>query len=368
MKPIRFELDGHRSVQDVSFEAAPLTVLFGKNNVGKTNLLEAIHTLFAGESRGVRQALSGRDSNLTGGLWVELHNGEPFDESIAIAGQLDLSRPGPHWARLHRDGIQLGTPYGFPEMEEPETLDDALWEGIRSERIPGPTVHILFLDWAFEDVHDRFVKAIEAEATTEAQRTRGDWAWLEMCRQQEGTVVYRIPEQVQSAVQRLGNLASDLLPDFVEGRIHASLTTPVLWHRLPQVLLEFEERGAQQCADLIELAGSGAARWMAASVQLAIHLLEDNSRLGSSNQLEGGGLSGHVLLLDEPEAHLHPSAVASVVRWCRRMVRYGASVIVASHHEQFLRVAGPDIALVHVSRPDVLNTQTRTLSLRLNPY
>jgi hypothetical protein len=361
MKPVRFELDGHRSVQQVSFDAAPLTVLFGKNNVGKTNVLEAIHILLSGESASIRTALSGRDTNISGGLWVDLEPGRRFDEEVAAATDLNTEQPGPHWVRLHSAGVEPGTPFGWRDLDEPETLEDALWEGTRGPRLPGPALHVLFLDWVFEDIHDRFVQAIESRASTERRHSRGDSPWLEACGPGLGEFTFKVPERVQTAADLLGNLASELLPDFVEGRITASLTTPVLWHRLPKVLLEFEERGAQQCADLIDLAGSGAARWMAAAVQIAIHLLTDDRSLTSVSDFERGGLSGHVFLLDEPEAHLHPSAVASVVRWCRRMVRLGATIVVASHHDEFLRTTGPDVALVHLTRPDVLDTKARTV-------
>jgi len=128
------------------------------------------------------------------------------------------------------------------------------------------------------------------------------------------------------------------------------------------VLLEYEQRGLTQCADLVDAAGHGAARWMAAAVQLALHLMEDHENLSALRDLRPGEFSGHVLLVDEPEANLHPSAVASMVRWCHRMVRHGFTVIVASHHEEFLRVAGEEVTLVHVTRDtDLVRTSARTL-------
>ena len=76
-----------------------------------------------------------------------------------------------------------------------------------------------------------------------------------------------------------------------------------------------------------------------------------------------GGFSGHVLLVDEPEAHLHPSAAASVVRWCQRMVEHGFTVMVGSHHEEFLRAASSDVTLVHINHDcDRGATRARTLS------
>ena len=44
---LRFVLDGHRSVEQLEFEAGPFTVLFGKNNAGKTNVLPTIVGIFS---------------------------------------------------------------------------------------------------------------------------------------------------------------------------------------------------------------------------------------------------------------------------------------------------------------------------------
>jgi hypothetical protein len=133
---------------------------------------------------------------------------------------------------------------------------------------------------------------------------------------------------------------------------------------MPKVLLEFNQRNLGQCADLVDAAGEGAARWMAAAVQIALHLMAEHPELNTLRDLPDGAFSGHILLVDEPEAHLHPSAVASMVRWCHRMVSHGFTVIVASHHEEFLRTASERITLVRVTRDaadGVSNTETLPL-------
>ena len=43
MRLLNVILLGYRSVDYLDFEAGPITVLFGKNNTGKTNILEAVH-------------------------------------------------------------------------------------------------------------------------------------------------------------------------------------------------------------------------------------------------------------------------------------------------------------------------------------
>jgi predicted ATP-dependent endonuclease of OLD family len=106
--------------------------------------------------------------------------------------------------------------------------------------------------------------------------------------------------------------------------------------------------------------GRGAARWIAMSTQIAQELIVRGGDIP-----RGAGqkpVSGYVVFVDEPEAHLHPYAVASIVRWCQRMVEYGFNVVVASHHEEFLRASGDDLTLVHVARDTTAgHTTARTL-------
>jgi predicted ATP-dependent endonuclease of OLD family len=96
---------------------------------------------------------------------------------------------------------------------------------------------------------------------------------------------------------------------------------------------------------------------------VGIDTAAENDRLATLRALPLGSYSGHVLLIDEPEAHLHPSAVASVVRWCHRLARHGFTIIVASHHEEFLRTAAEGVTLVHVTRDaDLVNSRARALT------
>ncbi|MFI5387652.1 MAG: ATP-dependent endonuclease [Fimbriimonadales bacterium] len=363
MKPLRLELHGHRSVDGLAFDIGALTVLFGKNNAGKTNILEAVLSLVGDDDGPLRRPVVGRDSSPLGGMWVQLEPGVPFDDGVASAAGLDPSDGPPRLVRLGRSQVLIGDPYSPGRGSESETLDEVLWGGQRGAHQPGPSVHVLFLDWQFESIHDRFAECIERLTLTEAHRRRNDWPWLESIGEIDGSIAYRVPPHVESTISQLGALASDLLPDFVEGTITPTLTSATAWHAYPKVILEFHEYGATQCPDVIELAGSGAARWMAAAMQVAIHVLSENDGLTQLRDLEPGALSGHLILLDEPEAHLHPSAVASVVRWCHRLVRAGATVIVATHHEEFLRSSDAEITLVHVTRDaDMVATNARTLT------
>ncbi len=366
MRLLRFVLDGHRSVEYLEFDAGPLTVLFGKNNAGKTNVLETIAGVLASGTVGViRRTHAERPSNPRGAAVVQLESGIPFDDAVASA----ISEYAPaYWdgtVWFTGDGAVCGDAVGGDIDEDDDPEFGLLPESWYGDAVAVPGLHVLFLDWQIGDLHERVEASITTLTSTEARRRRRDWPWLEMVEVPglPGLHAYRVPTDVDARLRQLSSLASDLLPDFVDGAIRAGVTAATLWGDMPKVLLEYEQRGQTQCADLIDAAGHGAARWMTAAIQIALHLMKEKTDVALLRALAPGSFSGHVLLIDEPEAHLHPSAVASVVRWCHRMVRYGFTIIVASHHEEFLRAAGDGVTLVHITRDaDLVGTSARALS------
>jgi recombinational DNA repair ATPase RecF len=73
----------YRSVDYLEIEIGPLTILFGKNNVGKTNMLEAIYGILAPETmRGypgaekLARAVRGDDTSLpVGAVYADMESG-----------------------------------------------------------------------------------------------------------------------------------------------------------------------------------------------------------------------------------------------------------------------------------------------------
>lgn len=114
--------------------------------------------------------------------------------------------------------------------------------------------------------------------------------------------------------------------------------------------------------------GRGTLRWIGVATQLALRIMRGLPHAQSLQDAPLGAFSRHVLFFDEPEAHLHPSAVASIVRWCERLVSYGFNVVTATHHEEFLRASSKTTTLVHVTREaDKWTTVTRTLPSSATP-
>ena len=421
MRITRVIVTWYRSVQFLEFEVGPFTVLFGKNNAGKTNLLEAIYGIFApselpghfaGETlaRGVR----GPDDQLppAGSVIVQLEPGRPFDDEllemrvdedeiladcvnyayvdvvsehvalrldrlpaaqVAFNGQFSFSedrrRPGlnfydpePFWRTNFKNALAKDEPLEV-------RYDHQLSDSFESLVLDGPRPMPLFLDWQFEDLDQTVTTAISSLLKGPEDFDsilRGDRnTWLEPVSPEDDT--WRIRPAIDKALDDLCFLATSLLPDFIDGSIGAYFQIPDEWQQSPRIAVSFEERIGRPIQNVSDV-GRGPARWIAASIQVALHLLKH--RPGIRHEISAGGPfdsaanygAGHVLFVDEPEAHLHASAVESIVRWCHRMVGLGFNVVVASHHEEFLRSPNEEQVLVHVTRDtEAFHTNAVTL-------
>ncbi|MFM8857837.1 MAG: AAA family ATPase, partial [Actinomycetota bacterium] len=373
------------------FEVGRFTVLFGKNNAGKTNLLEDIYLMIAtrppsgGEARIRRVGSSSRLPDPTGDktigqpvgvLYVELDPEFDFDRSVLDACPIEWEpvhelllrfRELPSrqvcYATTDHDYTQLWftdakefyeqAAEGFvvvrfgDEGEEDLILD--IDEQQRSGN--GPFPQPLFLGWEFSDV-DKWVTS----EISELSAIPGDWdnnflprkVWCESP-QAEAAGTWQVRDEVYRRLDQLATLATDLLPDFLDGFIRAEFIMPSQWDELPQIEVTYHEWSNSEGRP-IEHFGRGASRWMGIAVQTALRLMRTNADISVMGAASSPTAAGHVLFIDEPEAHLHHSAVASVVRWCHRMVACGFNLMVASHHEEFLRASGDDVTFVKVTR------------------
>jgi hypothetical protein len=373
------------------FEVGRFTVLFGKNNAGKTNLLEDIYLMIAtqppsgGEARIRRVGSSSRLPDPAGDkaigqpvgvLYVELDPEFDFDRSVLDSFPVEWE-PVPElllrftelppqqvcYATTDRDYTELW----FTDAKEfyeqaaegfvvvrfgDEGVEDLILDIDEQQRSQsGPFPQPLFLGWEFSDV-DKWVTSEISELSALA----GDWpnnfqpstVWFEPAQAADGQT-WQVRAEIQKRLDQLATLATDLLPDFLDGSIQAAFRMPSHWDESPRIELTYHERPNSD-GHPIEHFGRGASRWMGIAVQVALRLMRTNSEISVMGALSSPTAAGHVLFIDEPEAHLHHSAVASVVRWCHRMVACGFNLMVASHHEEFLRTSGDDVTFVKVTR------------------
>jgi hypothetical protein len=132
---------GYRSVSFLQFDAAPLTILFGKNNSGKTNVLEAIYGVLAPDAlspenkgRTPARGVSHPDDleRVVGWVLVQLDADLPFDRKMLdVRESIEpddpygaISLPGDQAAFIsHHDPDDLDTRSGFTFAELDHQLD-----------------------------------------------------------------------------------------------------------------------------------------------------------------------------------------------------------------------------------------------------
>lgn len=398
----------YRSVDYLEIEMGPLTILFGQNNVGKTNVLEAIYGILAPETmrgypgaenlaRGVR----GDDTSLpVGAIYADLESGLLFDDAVLEPRTREkyfyLNIEGEFiWLNSEVESIQVDVlPFGqvsfvFDSVKSglcfadpqpyfgwvvnrnlksdfaAELFDHELSDDFNEQCcFDGPRPRPLFLDWAFADLNDKVTAGIKKWLFEEPT----DMAWIEEVDSDEGSS-WRVKPGIDKLIDHFGWLATMLLPDFLDGSIRAQLQVPTRWGEAPSVAVSYEERGTGLSARSVPDVGSGAARWIAACTQIAAHALANPlADLEDLIRPDKRSFSGDVLFIDEPEAHLHHTAVDSIRRWCQRMAKSGFNIIVASHHEAFLRASGDDVRFVKISRDaESSSTQARTVLSTATP-
>lgn len=175
--------------------------------------------------------------------------------------------------------------------------------------------------------------------------------------------------------------ANTVAPDFVrdQGTILISVMPPQYWANIPdRVLVTFREKDAEISVDC-EVLGAGVRRWVKAAVRLACAELQRADRLVEDADLttiQGRrevsvalGEAAHdetafarfkfeppvsvgVVLVDEPEAHLHPKAVRSVAHFLADLSCRAEAVVVATHHPMFVDPALLPTAERFITRRD----------------
>lgn len=400
----------YRSVGYLKFEVKPFTVLYGRNNSGKTNVLEGIYGLLSPEHLDSERTectmppgMRGSGAPPLGAVLVELEEGAPFDDDVLALRQSDSASPDDSVPLPASQAAFIGDfdetwltfhdPHDYfrhhDYFEEQENFDREANSAERAKLVAtkvdaGPRPLPIFLDWEIDDIEtrvgDALMEHLAKDRWVDTPVLRGVWPPPE-----PGTpfvvqppTSWRLNPGVQDYLDRFSALANMFLPDFLDGSIHAHFTVATTWKERFSVKLTYRdpisvgvelEGGGGPGHDAVDSLGRGSSRWVAAAIQLALHLFVRSDSLDPAESLQEKHFSGTVLLIDEPETHLHPSAVKSVVRWCDRMVDvWGFNIVVATHHEEFLRHSGPDVAHVHITRGgNPLETHARTLLASATP-
>lgn len=184
---------------------------------------------------------------------------------------------------------------------------------------------------------------------------------------------------IRSAVERIATHANSIAPKFLlqDSQIDIEIISPTEWKpNAPRLRATMNENGRKFPLASV---GSGIARWASYSIRLACQELLGGTIAGNPNtdaillendssddemspsvvefreRISYDGATPYdevaalrflpsmldvVLLLDEPEAHLHPRAVASIADWLLDISPRVASVLVATHHPSLFNLQG----------------------------
>jgi len=400
----------YASVDYVKFEVKPFTILYGKNNSGKTNVLEAIYGVLSpaelddeDASRPLPSGLRGSGSPRVlgsppyGALIVELEAGAPFDDNVLTLRPSVSEEPADGvplptsqaafmceklkgWWTFNDPGDYFRQTVHVWDNSEPYEYEhqDALRAALLSTSFNADPPLPIFLDWEIDNIETRV-----GDTLLEYLRPRSQfrdvpvllkvWPPLRFGAPEPRTPEpgtpdsWQINESLQEFFNRFAVLATTFLPDFLDGSIQANVQVPTIWNDCLRMTLSYRDRESEK-SDVVGSLGRGSARWVVAAIQIALQLIVRGRHSDSAEVFREENFSGYLLLLDEPEAHLHPLAVKSIIRWCHRMVDSGFNIVVASHHEEFLRHSDADVAHVHISRSgNPPYTHARTLLASATP-
>ena len=258
----------YRSVHYLEFELGPFTVFFGKNNAGKTNLLEAIYGVLAPQDMGTSAAVGGKFSMPvsglrggdpmvppTGAVYVELEQGLAFDdavlamvpEAVAVPGGMLPFRevpPGHVWfanaASLNLPGLWFVDVRDYFDRLHAAAINEHYHEESElpaqflSLRISKPRPRPLFLGWEFENIESWVTSAI-AELTAVPSRFGSEPRSFALLDDGDSSGAWRVRPEVLERLEQLAMLATDLLPDFLDGSIQPEFHLATGWEGKPRV-------------------------------------------------------------------------------------------------------------------------------------
>ncbi|WP_321338515.1 AAA family ATPase [Breoghania sp.] len=319
-----------KAIEDTTIDLARMTVIVGANGSGKSSVLQALHWIFQ----------SGR--NLSVG--TKAVKGDDFRQSDgSTLSEKDATyMPSPEY-RNSGHGAEYGNKKGQPQMEVEvsatndvgDALDASMW--IKSARNEGLSVHVPSNNAFVQSLRDQskefssYIPGLAGIASGEERRTK-----LIVHRQAaagDANTVLRnvllllkgITHNDETGLELLQRFVSEVMGlitlrvDFIEDKhqtIQSSFQTAVM------------KKADQNRTKPLELAGIGFLQ----VIQIFAYLVYFRPVL---------------LLVDEPDAHLHPTAQERLVTVLAKAAKhFGTQVILTTHSPSVVRALPTDARVV----------------------
>ena len=193
---------------------------------------------------------------------------------------------------------------------------------------------------------------------------------------------YRVRHSIHATAAVIAEEANRVAPSFLrdQGQIGVEVLPVSVWGSEDRrIRVTFTGRGRRWPRDL-RVVGAGTARWAAAAVLLACRRLEQGKQVVTDQdgtvisdrddardiveaaraeplsqaavRLDSADDAPGVYVIDEPEAHLHPAAIASVRAWLEELARTATAVLAATHSPMLLDTDSHLTTRVLVQRGD----------------
>jgi AAA domain, putative AbiEii toxin, Type IV TA system len=154
-----------------------------------------------------------------------------------------------------------------------------------------------------------------------------------------------LSDEVFRAIELLSKEVNSIAPAFITKEFDITIHAihPLHWDREGRrVVVTLRRRGESQVVPA-ELSGSGIYLWVATSVKIAAEMLLNGivSDIGGpdgSDYVIGNLVEESLVLIDEPEAYLHPTALYSIRKWIQDMTAKSGQVIMATHSVQMFDI------------------------------
>ncbi|HKS81115.1 MAG TPA: AAA family ATPase [Candidatus Acidoferrales bacterium] len=331
LKISEIKITNFRSIHDENFHLRPLTVLIGKNDVGKSNLLEAIRILLEGTAGSV-DTEDFYDEALPLEISAILEDVRPYldlcDERTKPKIEKRIDEFGRLRIRRQAKGPKQLTDI---EVEDPETRDFSPVAGI-SAPLKAMLPEVISIG-ALADVADQ------------AKGTQKD-ALGQLVNQVLSGIVQKIEPKVQTAYEGADKIlnvprqgADERAPELIE--IETELTK-YLQQTFPRasVRLRVQLASIKEILDRVHVfvregsnedpyyrRGQGMQRTLYLSL-----LRAEADRIRTDQQI----VRPYILLFEEPEAFLHPDG-QSKMREALTTISAGAQVIAATHSPVMVR-------------------------------
>jgi hypothetical protein len=270
---------------------APATILVGPNNCGKSTVLDAILLGASPVPQDVLEQLAGRRVHPAARAWIFHRNRQGSQEPVAI----DIASDAPHARRteVYSRGNDLEASWFEPNA--PVEARGPRIELNLSNKI------VLYRGAQLEDIPEvRLIDASSAAMTTPAARRRPRGGGTGQAS------LSNLPE-LFSAVAKRG--LRDLVKNILKALISQLEDVEVLVDDDRQPFLYFYYPWGAYPA---EVAGDGI-------------------RLLTTLSLELASPFGGIVLLEEPEAHLHPGAIKQASLAIHAAVTRGIQVVLTTH-------------------------------------